>query len=178
MITFVRKTDGTFERTGELAPGTTRVRIDIDGTPGLCSSRRPAEAVELVEAAIASGKVRGNTYTVVEQAVRSEEEQAARKDRMAAAREARLGKLAEAKQNGTALEQTWNGETPPQVESVPAEEVERLYAMLPENGQAVGNVKLERAFGPNYQAAKHALLTAGRIALGRGRGGSIRRKLK
>lgn len=56
-----------------------------------------------------------------------------------------------------------------------------LWDVLPENGETRGNQRARADLGwtsvRRYEAAKSLLLATNEIALGRGRGGSVRRKL-
>ena len=57
-----------------------------------------------------------------------------------------------------------------------------LWEVLPEDGSTIGNQRARSELGwksiPRFEAAKTLLVATGEIALGRGRGGSIRRKLE
>src|SRR4029453_12263483 len=57
-----------------------------------------------------------------------------------------------------------------------------LWEVLPEDGSTIGNQRARSELGwksvQRFEAAKTVLVATGEIALGRGRGGSIRRKLE
>ena len=53
-----------------------------------------------------------------------------------------------------------------------------LLAKVPTDGTAIGNQRLREALGwaeARYEAAREALITAGTLSKGQGRGGSLRR---
>ena len=53
-----------------------------------------------------------------------------------------------------------------------------LLAKVPDNGDTIGNYKLREALGwgeARYEVARDALVTAGTLAKGQGRGGTVRR---
>jgi hypothetical protein len=57
------------------------------------------------------------------------------------------------------------------------EQAEKMLALIPENGN-IGNVSLRKALGETpeaYFSVRQELLTAGLIATGRGKGGSVHR---
>lgn len=75
MITFARKTDGTFDKQGELNMGTRKVRIDRDDpvrgyVKGMVSYPW-RDGVAVVEQAIADGKAPASTYYIIETEVDS-----------------------------------------------------------------------------------------------------------
>lgn len=59
------------------------------------------------------------------------------------------------------------------------EQAAQMLSLIPESGQSIGNVTLRKRFHSDdvisYEGTRQELLDAGLIALGRGRGGSVRR---
>lgn len=55
-----------------------------------------------------------------------------------------------------------------------SEQAQNLLQLIPESG-SIGNVTLRKNFPGDFAAAKTELLNNGRIKLGRGKGGSVRR---